>query len=177
MSEIKISAIVAAAENNAIGRGNDLLWHIPADFKHFKKVTMSKPIIMGRKTFESLPGVLPGRVHIVVSRSGFSHGDVLTVVSLEEGIARAKGLALDGGQDEVFIIGGAQIYEQALLLVDRLYLTRVHQEYEGDAFFPALNMNEWRLVSEEPHEGDPAFTIMVLERQASVLTLNTNTHE
>ncbi|MEM7680046.1 MAG: dihydrofolate reductase [Pseudomonadota bacterium] len=159
-----ISLIVAASDNNVIGKDNDLLWHIPADFKHFKNTTMGKPMIMGRKTFQSLPGLLPGRAHIVVSRSGFEAEGVESASSLEEGIELAKA----HGTDEIFIIGGAQIYEQALPLCDRLYLTRVHQEYEGDAFFPEISNDEWTLKKEDRHDADdqgrPAFTILTFER-------------
>lgn len=157
---ILVSAIVAAAENNVIGKDNDLLWRIPEDFKHFKSTTMGKPMVMGRKTFESLPGLLPGRPHIVVSRSGFEAQGVISAASLEEGLEKAKEIA----EDEIFIIGGAQIYKQALEqgLVDRLYLTRVHRSYEGDAFFPEIDQSQWRLVSEERHEGDPDFSFMTL---------------
>lgn len=158
---MKLSIIVAAAENNVIGRDNDLLWHIPADFKHFKATTMGKPMIMGRKTFESLPGILPGRPHIVVSRSGFTHEGATSCSSLEEAIEEAKKIA----NDEVFIIGGAQIYEQALPLCDRLYLTRVHNTYEGDAFFPEINLDDWTIEAEEKHEGDPDFTIYTLSKK------------
>ncbi len=161
MNTLALSIIVAVAENNVIGRDNDLLWRIPADFKHFKSTTMGKPMIMGRRTFESLPGLLPGRPHIVISRSGFSHEGVTTCTSLESAIEEAKKL----NNEEIFIIGGAQIYAQAVPLCNRIYLTRVHRAYEGDAFFPEINMDEWESVSEEWHEGDPAFTIHILNRR------------
>lgn len=163
---VKISAIVAVAENNVIGRDNELLWHIPDDFKHFKKTTMGKPMVMGRKTFESLPGLLPGRPHIVISRSGFTAEGIIPAASLEEGIEKAKDIAAKDSQDEIFIIGGAQIYAQALPFCDRLYLTRVHKSFDGDAFFPELNMQDWHIQSEAFHAADISFTIFMLERNA-----------
>lgn len=159
---IKTSIIAAIAENNVIGKDNDLLWHIPADFKHFKATTMSKPMVMGRKTFESLPGLLPGRAHIIISRSGFEAEGAHSADSLENGIKIAKKIAEENGQDEIFIIGGAQIYAQSLALADRLVITHVHRAYDGDAFFPDIDMKQWVVQSEEPHEAasdKPAFTI------------------
>jgi len=159
---INTSIIAAVADNNVIGKDNDLLWHIPADFKHFKATTMGKPMVMGRKTFESLPGLLPGRAHIVVSRSGFTADGVRSANSLESGIEMAKEIAAQEGQDEIFIIGGAQIYTQSLDLADRLVLTHVHKTYDGDAFFPEIDLKLWSVASEEHFEknGDkPAFTI------------------
>lgn len=163
MSGVIVSAIVAAAENNVIGKDNDLLWHIPADFKHFKNTTMGKPMVMGRKTFESLPGLLPGRPHIVVSRSGYDAEGIESAGSIEQGIELAKA----HGTDEIFVIGGAQIYKQAIEqgLCDRIYLTRVHKEYEGDAFFPVLNESDWSITKQEHHEGNPTFTILQYDKK------------
>lgn len=159
----KLCAIVATAENNAIGKGNDLLWHLPEDFKHFKRTTMAKPLIMGRKTFQSLPGILPGRPHIIITRQGFEHDGVAITGSIDEAIQEAQ----THNTDEIFIIGGAQIYEQTLPLIDRLYLTRVHQNFDGDAFFPELNMNEWDIAESSEHEHNGlTFTIMTLNRKA-----------
>lgn len=140
-----ISLIVAAADNNVIGIDNKMPWHIPDDFKHFKSVTLGKPCIMGRKTFESiiaqLGRPLPGRTSIVISRSGFEHEGAISCTSLQEAIAAAH----NEQADEIMIIGGAQIYAQALAqkLVDRIYITRVHQTPQGDAFFPELDTSEW----------------------------------
>ncbi len=168
----RLSAIVAVAENNAIGRDNDLLWHIPEDFKYFKRTTMGKPMLMGRKTFESLPGMLPGRAHVVVSRSADEQETLENLywcTSLKDGMEKAYALAEKSGADEVFIIGGAEVYGQTLEMLDRLYLTRVHQNYEdADAFFPAIDKGQWHVISEERHEGknvsgEPAFSFMVFE--------------
>lgn len=140
-----LALIVAAADNNVIGIDNKMPWHIPDDFKHFKSVTLGKPCIMGRKTFESiiaqLGRPLPGRTSIVISRSGFEHEGAVSCASLQEAIAAAH----NEQADEIMIIGGAQIYAQALAqkLVDRIYITRVHQTPQGDAFFPELDTSEW----------------------------------
>ncbi|HEU4839098.1 MAG TPA: dihydrofolate reductase [Micavibrio sp.] len=147
-----ISLVVAAADNNVIGRDNVMPWHIPEDFKHFKTVTMGKPCIMGRKTFESileqLGKPLPGRVNIIVSRKNYQHGGALTCKDLEEAIDQASKTETD----EICIVGGAQIYAQALNLADKIYLTRVHQSPRGDAFFPALGA-EWVEESRDEREG------------------------
>lgn len=158
-----VSLIVAAADNNVIGIDNKMPWHISEDFKHFKNVTLGKPCIMGRKTYESildqLGKPLPGRTSVVVSRSGYKHDDAISTTSLQDAIEHAK----TENSDEVMVIGGAQIYKQALEhnLVDRIYLTRVHQSPEGDAFFPSLG-EEWKEVSSDPRDG---FTFLTLEKQ------------
>jgi len=151
---LRISLIVAAADNNVIGRDNGLIWHIPEDLKRFKSLTMGKPCIMGRKTFDSILAVLgkplPGRVNIVISRKNTQYTGALTVKDLGEAIDQGK----KTGSDELCIIGGAQIYAQALELdlVDIIHLTRVHQSPDGDAFFPALG-NDWIEQSRETHDG------------------------
>lgn len=139
-----ISLIVAKADNDVIGAGNQMPWHIPSELAHFKRRTMGKPMIMGRKTFESLGRVLPGRPHVVISRQSLQLPEnCYSVMSLEEAISCARSLnaSLD---DEVIVIGGADIYRQALPLVDTLYLTEVHLAPQGDAYFPALDLNQWQ---------------------------------
>ena len=145
-----IHAIVAIDENGAIGRQGDLLCHQPADMKHFKEVTMGHSIVMGRKTFESFPRrPLPGRQNIVITRNaGWQYPGVTVVHCLEDAIAAAE-------TDTIFIIGGAQVYEQSLPLVDVLHLTRIHARWaSADAFFPAIDMDDWQEVSREQHESD-----------------------
>ena len=145
-----IKAIVAVDENGAIGRQGDLLCHLPADMRHFKERTMGHSIVMGRKTFESFPRrPLPGRQNLVITRSaGWQYPGVTVAHSLEQAIAMAE-------TDTVFIIGGAQIYEQALPVVDVLHLTLIHARWaSADVFFPALDMNEWQEVSREHHTSD-----------------------
>lgn len=135
--------IVAIADNNAIGRNNELLWHISEDLRFFKRTTLGSPVIMGRKTFESIGRALPGRVNIVVSR-GFSTGEEVEVVnSLEDAFAVAE----DTNLEKCFVIGGGQIYAQALDFADRLVVTHVHTLIEdADTFFPAINPEIWNVV-------------------------------
>ena len=145
-----IHAIVAIDENGAIGRQGDLLCLLPADMKHFKEETMGHSIVMGRKTFESFPRrPLPGRQNIVITRNDtWQYPGVTVVHNLEEAIAVAE-------TDTVFIIGGAQVYEQALPLVDVLHLTRIHARWaSADVFFPPVDMDQWQEVEREHHESD-----------------------
>lgn len=147
---MNVSLIVAYADNRVIGIDNQLPWHLPEDLKHFKAVTLGKPIIMGRKTWESLGRPLPGRMNIVITRNDEYSADGATVVdSLETAIAVASYQAQQDMKDEVMIIGGATIYEQALKLVDTMYITQVHIEPEGDAFFIEFNQADWMVESEE----------------------------
>ncbi len=144
-----ITLIAAAAENNALGKDNDLLWHLPEDFKRFKQITSGHYIIMGRKTFESFPKPLPNRTHIIITRQEkYLEKGCLVVHSLDEALEIAP------QNEEVFIIGGAQIYEQALPFADKIDLTRVHTELEADAFFPEFNTSEWNLVFSEKNFKD-----------------------
>jgi len=162
-----IEAIVAIDENGAIGRQGDLLCHLPADMKHFKEVTMGSSIIMGRKTFESFPRrPLPGRQNIVITRNtAWQYPGVTVVHSVEDAIAAAE-------TDTVFVIGGADVYEQTLPLVEVLHLTLIHARWaSADVFFPALDMNEWQEVSREHHESDHRnayeFDFITLKRRLS----------
>ena len=144
-----ISIIVAAAANNVIGAQGDLPWRLSDDLKRFKMVTMDKPIVMGRKTWESIGRVLPGRRNIVITRQqGFAAEGCDVVQSADEAIA----IASDAG--EIMVIGGSEIYALFLPVAQRLYLTRVHADVNGDAFFPALDEDEWQLVSDEAHSAD-----------------------
>ena len=144
-----ISLIVARADNGVIGKDNKMPWHIPSELQHFKARTLGKPIIMGRKTFESLGRVLPGRPHVVISRNPMDLPDnCYPVHSLQDALQQAGQLTA-AGNDEVVVIGGAEIYRQALPLVDTLYVTEVHLTPEGDAFFPELNAGDWKEVQRE----------------------------
>lgn len=140
-----ISIIVAIANNNAIGKDNDLLWHISEDLKHFKTLTTGKTIIMGRKTFESLPfKPLPNRTHIIISRNQtFDYPNCTTVESIEEAISHIK------SEEEHFIIGGAEIYKQLLPYANKMYITKVYANFEADTYFPQFNENEWEITSEK----------------------------
>lgn len=141
-----ISLIVAASENNAIGRNNQLLWHLPNDLKFFKNTTWGMPVIMGRKTYASMAGEpLPGRYNIVISRQqdhGINRDDVWVVSTPEEAVKKAK----ETDCREVFVAGGGQIYDAFLPIADKIYITRVHATLEGDAFFPAFSESEWEKV-------------------------------
>lgn len=157
-----VSAIAAISENDrGIGKDNDLLWKIPADLKRFKEITFGHPIIMGRKNFESIGRALPGRMNIIVTRdTEYRRENCVIAHSIEDAIARAKML----DQEEVFIIGGGEIYTQALPMTDRLYLTLIHAEKPADVFFP--DYSEFvNVISEEKgeHEGIP-YTFVTLSR-------------
>ncbi len=135
--------------NRIIGRNNELPWHLPADLKHFKALTMGKPMIMGRKTWESLPGLLPGRQHIVVSRNpDYVAQDAILAPSLDEAISAA------GDVPEVMIIGGANLYQQALEIANTLYITLIDMEVEGDVSFPPLDKTVWTQSQFEHHSAD-----------------------
>jgi dihydrofolate reductase len=153
---LRLAIMVAAAENGVIGRNNALPWHLPADLQHFKRTTMGKPIIMGRKTFESIGRPLPGRANIVVSRSTeFCPEGVRVAASLEQALALAEDIALVDGVEEVVVIGGEEIYRLALPAAQRLYVTEVHAEVEGDAWLPEIDWGRWREVSRERHSAEP----------------------
>lgn len=149
---MKLSLIVATAKNNAIGRNNELPWHLPQDLKYFKSVTLGKPVIMGRKTFESIGKPLPGRTNIVVTRQkNWSVAGVLVAKSVEEALEIAQQFRGEQSSlaEEVMVIGGAEIYRHALPIADRVYLTKIDIDVEGaDAFFPELPPEQWALVSE-----------------------------
>ena len=148
---MRLSIIVAVAENGVIGRDNDLPWYLPADLQRFKKLTMGHHLLMGRKTFEAIGRALPGRKTVVISRGRPNLPEGVQLAgSLEEALA----LAAASGEDEAFVAGGAQIYHLALPRADRLYLTRIQAAIEGDTRFPELVAAEWRLVSQEDHEPD-----------------------
>lgn len=144
-----IIQIAAAAQNNALGKDNQLVWHLPDDFKRFKKLTTGHYIILGRKTFESFPKPLPNRTHVIITRNkNYQAEGCIVVNSLQEALQKVP-----QGQD-IFIIGGAQIYKQSMHLSDKIELTRVHTTCEADAFFPEINPQEWQLVNEEFHPKD-----------------------
>lgn len=137
---MKLSLIVAMAENGVIGRGDALPWRIPEDLKHFKSITMGKPIIMGRRTWDSLGRILPGRPHIVLSRDpNFAVDGVSSAHSLEDALTIAESLT----EHEIMIIGGAEIYRAALCYVNCIYLTEIHRSISGDTFFPRFNRDAW----------------------------------
>jgi len=149
---IRLALIVAAAENGVIGRNNALPWYLPEDLRYFKRVTMGKPIIMGRKTFASIGKPLPGRTNIVITRNpSFLAEGVKVVSSLAAALELAQQLAVVDDAEEAVVIGGAEIYQAALPFADRLYFTEVHASFEGDAVLPAIEWAQWREVSRERH--------------------------
>ncbi|RPE12135.1 dihydrofolate reductase [Chitinophaga lutea] len=146
-----ISIIVAASENNVIGIENRLPWNLPADLQFFKNTTWGFPIIMGRKTFESMGKPLKGRQNIVITRqTDYSHPGITVVPSISAAIKAAE----EQDVNEIFITGGTEIFLQAFPLVNRIYLTRVHATIQGDAFFPEINRTDWLLEASEPHAAD-----------------------
>ena len=147
---MKLSMIVAAAQNRVIGRDNALPWYLPNDLKYFKQTTLGKPIIMGRKTYESIGKPLPGRTNIVITRQTDYQPDGVKVVhSVAEARDLAESVCLIDGKEEAMIMGGAEIYTLALPDADRLYLTEVHADVDGDAYFPEYDKTEWQEISRE----------------------------
>ncbi|HCT41224.1 MAG TPA: dihydrofolate reductase [Moraxellaceae bacterium] len=156
----RLALIAAVAENGCIGIGNKLPWYLPEDLKYFKAVTSGKAVIMGRTTFDSLGRPLPNRTNIVITRNtSFTAPEGVRVVhSLDEAIALAESVAFIDGSEEIIIIGGSQIYAEALPHVDRMYLTEVKKSVPGDAFFPEWNRQEWQETGRQDHHYEPAQT-------------------
>lgn len=165
-----LSLIVAVANDGAMGKNGVLPWHLPADLKFFKETTMGKPMLMGRKTFESFPKTLPGRLHVVLSRQELSLPESLVLVhSLEEGLEVLKAQ----NQQELFVIGGAVLFREAMPFLQRAYITRVETTVpDADTFFPKLDMDQWQLISSEPKAKDErnAYDMVfeIWERKAQV---------
>lgn len=141
-----ISLIAAMTKNRVIGIRNTLPWQLPADLQHFKKLTLGHPIIMGRKTYESIGRPLPGRTNIIISRSDFAAPSSCKIAN-----SISSAIALCPDNDEAFFIGGEQLYRQALPIADRLYITEIDTELEGDAWFPEFNLNDWTQIERETH--------------------------
>ncbi len=161
-----VSLVVAMAANRVIGRANGMPWRLPGEQKYFKGVTMGKPMIMGRKTWESIGRPLPGRANIVVTRGTLDVEGITVVHDLHEALKLARAIASGNETDEITVIGGGNIYEQAMPLADRIYLTEIHADFDGDTYFPVLGDN-WREVSRTPGtppEGGPAYDFVVYER-------------
>ena len=156
-----VSAIVALSKNKVIGLNNSLPWHIPQDLKHFRQITTGHPVIMGRKTFESIGRVLPNRENVIISRQeGFKVEGARRVASPEAALALFR-----DRDEEVFFIGGAEIYRSIFPQVQRLYLTQIHQEIRGDSYFPDFDRDDFVEVSRTDHPGEPSFSFILLERQ------------
>ncbi len=166
---MQLALIVAQSENRVIGRNNALPWHLSEDLKYFKKVTMGKVIIMGRKTYESIGRPLPGRTNVVVTRDPRWSAEGVTVVhSLEQAVEQATAISEINGAGEAMVIGGSELYTQALPLTQRLYLTQVHAQVCGDAYFPELELSQWQQFSRQDFdavEPNPySYSFIVLDR-------------
>ncbi len=166
---MQVALIWAMADNRVIGWDNSLPWRLPTDMRHFMNVTMGKPVIMGRKTFESMKSALPGRTNIVLTRdTTWQREGVHVVHDLQAALELAEQQCLIDGQDEAMIIGGADIYALALPIAQRLYVTHVHASPEGDVLFPEIDLDAWRCVTKESFAADErhsaAFTIALYER-------------
>jgi dihydrofolate reductase len=160
-----ISFVVAADKNNLIGKDNQLPWHLPADLRFFKNLTTGHCIIMGRKTFDSLGRLLPNRSHVVITRSkDYAPLGAYVVHSIEDAVKSCSAR----GEEEVFIIGGAEIFKQAMNIADRIYLTRIHHAFEGDTWLPEFKAEEWGLVKKEDFQPDEkniyAYSFCVYEK-------------
>jgi len=168
---MRIALIVARADNGVIGVDNQLPWHLPCDLKYFKQVTMGKPVVMGRKTFESIGRPLPGRTNVVVTRNpDWSAPGARVVTSLEDGLKLARAQADLDGADEVMMIGGATLYREAMPFVDRMYVTQVHASPDGDAFFEAPDASQFAQTSVDHHPADevsPAHSYETWDRRAT----------
>ncbi|MDP3902593.1 MAG: type 3 dihydrofolate reductase [Methylococcaceae bacterium] len=163
---MKISLIVAMASNRVIGLNNQMPWHLSADLKKFKSITIGKPIVMGRKTFESIGRPLPSRTNIIISRNpDYSQAGCIVVNDLDSALASACQQA-----DEIFVIGGSALYDALLPRADRLYLTQINAAFEGDTFFPEINQDEWQELNREDIDNDPqvafSYSFLQLERIA-----------
>jgi dihydrofolate reductase len=166
---VQISMIVAMTKDRVIGADNQMPWHLPADLKHFKATTMAKPIVMGRKTWESIGRALPGRRNIVISRQADFRAEGADVLaSVADAVALAKASALEAGQSEIFIIGGEAIYRSALAMAQKVYLTELDLSVAGDAWFPELPKSEWQETARECYPvtgaGLPAYCFVTLQR-------------
>jgi dihydrofolate reductase len=148
-----VTAVVAISENHVIGKDNKLLWYLPNDLKHFKEITSGHTVIMGRKTYESVGKPLPRRRNIIITRQAISIEGCEVVNSIEAALALCK------DEQEVFIVGGAEIYRQSLPLTNRIYLTIVHKQFEGDSFFPEIDKTIWKEVFREDHLPDEKNTL------------------
>ena len=170
-NRVPIVLVVAVAENGVIGRDNQLPWRIKSDLKYFRAITMNKPVVMGRKTYVSIGRPLPGRTNIVVTRrDDFTAAGVLVAGGIDQALAAARGDALRRGTHEIAVIGGTEIFNQTLPVADRLALTQVHANPDGDTYFPAIDPAVWREIDRTPQSQGPddeyGFTIVNYGRRA-----------
>ena len=166
---MRLSLIVAMAANRVIGLEGGMPWHLKGDLRYFKRTTMGHPVVMGRRTYQAIGGALPGRANIVVSRDKkFTAADADVVGDLAAALTKAKALAEIGGRGEVFVIGGADIFAQALDQADRIYMTEVEGDSPGDAFFPDFDRRRWRETARDAQNpeapGGPAYSFVILDK-------------
>lgn len=169
-AEPVIALVVARGENGAIGKGGGLPWRLSTDLKQFRKVTLGKPVLMGRRTFQSLPRALDGRVNIVLSREpGFTAPGAILASSLDAGLEAAAYAAREAGVDEIMVIGGDDVFQRVMPLAGRIYLTEVHARPEADVWLRDFDLGAWREISRERHEPGPKddhpFSFVLLERK------------
>jgi len=161
-----ISHLVAASENNVIGKNNQIPWHLPNDLKFFKNKTWGMPVVMGRNTYESLDKPLPGRINVVITtKNDWNREGVLVAHTIDEGVKKA----CETDCKELFIIGGGEIFKQSMDIVNRIYLTRVHTKIDGDVYYPTFDESKWTLVHEDPRPADDkhafAYTFQTWEKK------------
>lgn len=163
---MKISCVVAVAKNNVIGKDNDIPWYLPADLKYFKKITMGHHILMGRKCYSSIGRPLPKRTNVIITRDPYY---IVSNCIVTHSIEEALEIAYDNKEKEVMVIGGGTIYDQTKDMWDKLYITEVDLEVDGDVHFPTIDFDQWELISEEPHKPDEKnkfpYTFKVYERK------------
>lgn len=167
---VKVALVVGIAQNGVIGFDGDMPWRLSTDLKRFKSITMGKPIIMGRKTYQSIGRPLPGRLNVVISRSGFVAEGVTSFDNVADAIAHASEWAQQNDANEICVIGGGEIYRQSLDLADRLYVTHIMAEPDGDTVFPPIEEAQWRVISREQFpkgEKDSAETLFVIYERIS----------
>lgn len=172
MADARLVLVVAVSDNGVIGRAGGLPWRLPSDLRHFRKLTLGKPVIMGRRTFAAIGKPLDGRDNIVVTRdASFRPEGVLIAHDFEGALALARDCARARGADEIAVIGGAQIYAAALPVADRIYLTRVHGTFAGDTTFPAIDPAQWRQTCRETHKAgvrdEADYSFVILDRAAT----------
>jgi dihydrofolate reductase len=162
---MQISCIVATADNNVIGKDNDIPWYLPADLSYFKKTTINHHIIMGKNCYNSIGRPLPKRTNVILTKDPYF---IVSNCLIAHSIPEALEIAYKNGEEEAFIVGGAKIYEQTVNLWDKLYLTRVDLDVEGDVYFPEVDFSEWNLISEEKHQADEKnphdYSFLIYER-------------
>lgn len=172
MTSLRLSLLVAMAKNRVIGRDNKLPWHLPADLKHFKFLTMGQTIVMGRKTYESIGRPLPGRVNIIITRqAGYEVPGATVVSSIDDALLMCEKIRSINGEN--FIIGGEELYRQTLKICQRIYITEIQRDFEGDVYFPEIDPNEWEETQRDKHISEKdtnlEYHFVVLDRKSNTI--------